>query len=571
VSRPVDWLIGLPGRAWRSPGLRRAAIPALLFVVSFGAVVSAQRHQGVVRDETVYIDAGARYAGWWVRAHDGESVFSHKAITAAFGGAEPTANNREHPPLMKVLFGLSERIAHQNLGLTSALTGFRLPTAAVNALLVVLVFLFAASIWGRAEGVIAALLTLLLPRAFFHAGLATFDAPIAALWFAVIYAYHRALADRRWLWVLAVAFGCALATKHNAILLPVVIAAHYAVVSVRARSWRLRPGVALAVLIGGPLVFLALWPWMWFDTYSHLHDWLAFHFHHVHYNYEYLGENWNHPPYPWHVPIVTTLFTVPVVTLAAGLVGALVLAVRAWRRRSADATRAPGVLLVFSAGVAMGPFLLGSQPIFGAEKHWAAAIPSIALFAGVGLVWAARLAVDRLAAAGLLGEARLPRARPIAMVGLAALAVAAAATETIDAQPYALSHYNALAGGAPGGADLGMNRQFWGYAARGVLPFLDAEAAASPEPLKVYAHDADMTFATYQREGLLSRRIRVTAREETGITNSDLALVVHERHFNRHDFMIWSTYGTVQPVLVLRSDGVPLVSVYRRPRPPSPQ
>jgi hypothetical protein len=41
--------------------------------------------------------------------------------------------------------------------------------------------------------------------------------------------------------------------------------------------------------------------------------------------------------------------------------------------------------------------------------------------------------------------------------------------------------------------------------------------------------------------------------------------VIHERHFNRHDYMIWASYGTVAPVFVLRHDGVPIVSVYRRP------
>ena len=63
---------------------------------------------------------------------------------------------------------------------------------------------------------------------------------------------------------------------------------------------------------------------------------------------------------------------------------------------------------------------------------------------------------------------------------------------------------------------------------------------------------------------LLSGRIQVTATEEAGVRASELAIVVHELHFNRHDYMIWKEYGTVQPVFVLRSRGVPLVTVYRR-------
>jgi hypothetical protein len=31
--------------------------------------------------------------------------------------------------------------------------------------------------------------------------------------------------------------------------------------------------------------------------------------------------------------------------------------------------------------------------------------------------------------------------------------------------------------------------------------------------------------------------------------------------------MIWKSYGTLKPVFVLRSEGVPIVSVYKRPVP----
>jgi len=55
--------------------------------------------------------------------------------------------------------------------------------------------------------------------------------------------------------------------------------------------------------------------------------------------------------------------------------------------------------------------------------------------------------------------------------------------------------------------------------------------------------------------------------EGYGVERSNLALVVHEKHFNRHDYLIWKSYGTVRPVFVLRSQGVPIVTVYKRPVP----
>jgi 4-amino-4-deoxy-L-arabinose transferase-like glycosyltransferase len=476
---------------------------------------------------------------------------------------------------MKTLFGASHALFHERLGWLDPLTAYRLPTAAVSGLGVALVCLLGAELWGLAAGLLAALLYLLLPRGLFHAGLAAFDAPIAALWFATLVAYLRALAPgprrRRRLVVLAIAFGCALATKHNALMLPGVLLPHLAYVGWRAergdgvawhralgRGVRRQVGVLVALAVGGPLVLVALWPWLWHAPIAHLREWIGFHLHHVHYNFEYLGDNWNAPPFPWHVALVTTLFVVPTATLAAALIGAVELARRARRGAAAAADRAPVVLLVLSALVSLGVFALGGTPIFGAEKHWAPAMPTLCLLAGVGVVAAARGVTSWLA----------PRHARLAPVGLALVGgavVAAAAVETFAAQPYALSSYSALAGGPAGGADLGMNRQFWGTSARGVLPYLARFAPAEGAPaVPVYSHDAQPAWSWYARLGLLPAGLPDAGREDAGVKRSKIALVIHEKHFLRHDLLIWKAYGTTQPAYVLEVDGVPLVSVYVR-------
>src|SRR6185503_2928444 len=117
------------------------------------------------------------------------------------------------------------------------------------------------------------------------------------------------------------------------------------------------------------------------------------------------------------------------------------------------------------------------------------------------------------------------------------------AVETQVAQPHALTWYSALAGGAPGGADLGMNRQFWGVAARGVLPVLPALSTGASY---IYTHDASPAWGIYQRLGLAPATLRDAGWEQGGVARSQLALVIHELHFNRHDYLIWRAYGTVQ-------------------------
>ena len=528
-------------------------------------VVGNQQDVGVARDEVVYMQHGSRYAEWWLGLVTLEHGIGKADVTKTWGGPGATDNNREHPPLIKTLFGLSEKLFHDGLGVDE-ITAYRIPTAVLHGVCVLLVYLMALALWGFAEAVAGALLLMLLPRALFHAGLAAFDAPIMTLWFASIYAYWKCLDGRKWPWQAGVVFGLALATKHNAFLLPFAIGTHYLVLGVRNRAagWR---GIVLhrwrlivSVVVLGPLTLVAVWPWLWFDTFQHVRDWVAFHTTHVHYNFEYLGDNWNAPRFPWHTALVTTLFTVPLVTLAGAALGA----VSWWSRRAqvTDLSRAPGLLLALSAAASIGPFFLGTTPIFGAEKHWMPALPSICLVAGVGVVWAARLAI------GFVETLRPVSARGRAAIlgGVVAVVVAAAAVETVTAQPYALTWYNALAGGAPGGADHGMNRQFWGVAARGVLPVLAAEAppAGSP-PRPVYTHDASPAWGLYQRLGLVPGTLPDAGREQVGIDRSKLAIVIHEKHFNRHDYLVWKSYGTVQPIFVLRAHGVPIVSVYRRP------
>ncbi|MBA3396115.1 MAG: glycosyltransferase family 39 protein [Deltaproteobacteria bacterium] len=529
-------------------------IGLVLAVMTMAIVVANQHEVGLARDEIVYMQHGARYADWWLGLAKLEHGASRQHITKSFGGPGATDNNREHPPLMKTLFGLSHRLVHKRLGVDEV-TAFRLPSAILHGILVGLVFAMVLALWGTAEATVAALLVMFLPRALFHASLAAFDAPIMTLWFATIYAYWRSLDGRKWPWQVGVVFGLALATKHNALLLPFALGLHYLYVGFRAgglrglilHRWRVI--VSLALL--GPLTLVAVWPWLWFDTYAHLRAWLDFHLTHVHYNFEYLGHNWNAPRFPWHVALVTTLFTVPVVTLAGSLVGAGVWISR--RVAAPDRARAPGLLLGLSAAASITPFFLGTTPIFGAEKHWMPALPSLCIAAGVGIVWATRALAERLS-----------RRHATAVLGaFAGVIVLAAAVETVTAQPYALTWYNALAGGPPGGADRGMNRQFWGVAARGALPVLAPHAPATGSA-PVYTHDASPAWGFYQKLGLLPRSLPDAGHEAAGIERSRFAIVIHERHFNRHDYLIWKSYGTVQPLYVLRARGVPIVSIYKR-------
>lgn len=563
----------------RVPTRADKRIAILVFVVALVALVWGGRTQGNTRDEGVYFDAAEIYWAWYgdllentLHGHPQRS-FTTGALSRGF------EFNHEHPALMKSLFGLSWRLLHRchcpeqpgrhpigyahkhtTLNLLDEEAAMRLPADVVSALMAMLVYLLAAAAWSRAAGLVAATLSIAAPRLFFDAQLACFDAPIAAMWVAVVYAYWRALDERKWAWRTGVLFGLALATKHNAFFLPAVLAPHWLFVAwQRRRLPPLRPWIYMGTL--GLAVYVACWPWLWFDTIRHFSGYVAFHVHHVYYNMEYLGRNYNKPPFPLSFPYVMEALTIPLTTIVLGLVGAVALVADWWHARgiapSTSAvdttapvdTRATGLLVGINALFPMAILTVTRAPIFGATKHFHATIPFLALLAGY--------AVHAIATA--LGN------RPRWLVpAFATLVCLPAVAETWRSHPYALTHYNIVAGGPAGGADLGMNRQFWGYATRGILPWLNAHARpAAP----VYWHDTNQLQLNMDvREGRLRPDIRNTGLEEPGVKASDIAMVIHEMHFRKYEYWIWDFYGTARPSLVLDDEGVPIVTVYERPR-----
>jgi len=603
------------------PGGRDLALALLLMLGTASILGLAQRDQGVMRDEATYFQAAESYSGWFAdlgqnyRRGETARSFSPASIGRYF------RTNSEHPALFKLLMGLSWRqlYSHPNprgprfhpvphdqtmkgLGwLTSEISAFRLPGWLFTGLCVALLYLFGLRIEGRLTGITAALLYITIPRVFFHGQLACFDSAVSTMWLLTVYAYFRSLEHARWGVYAGLIFGLALATKHNAWFIPALLLLHYLMVvwsdvSLRPFHPPRIPLVFLAMALLGPLVFLLHWPWLWFDTVNHLKGYFAFHLHHSYYNIEYLGRNWGPPPLPISYPFGMTLFTVPITLLGLCLAGLWLYgrtpllswlsrflsvrpppydspfrypARRSWIRPGKGLDPLVGRLLLINAVFPLALIALPSTPIFGGTKHWLSAYPFIALLAGVALsrlyravmLRARRSAVDE----GSAAAPAPPRSRILVGLALVLLPVAPGAISTFLTHPFGLSQYSAVAGGPAGGADLGLNRQYWGYAVRNILPWIDRTMKHSAN---VYFHDTNFdSYGAYVRDGLLRPDIRYAGMERPAIIASDYAMVDQELHFNKYDYWIWDAYGTTTPIRVLTLDGVPLLSVYRRPEP----
>jgi 4-amino-4-deoxy-L-arabinose transferase-like glycosyltransferase len=515
---------------------------------------------GYARDEGFYFYASRVYGDWFeLLWNDPRAAMRRDAVDAAF------RVNSEHPALAKSLFALSDRLLGQKLGwFDEAGTAFRFPAMLLAGSAAALIYAWVAGLGTRLSGLVAALLFVFMPRLFYHAHLACFDAPIAAMFLFVVAAYARSLSRGGALAALTTGllFGLALDTKHNAWFLPFLFAAHLGLLAAWSRFAkqavlpRVEDGLRslLAMALVGPAVLVLAWPWLWHQGLERWWQYARFHLEHEYYNMEFFGETWWRPPFPRLYAPFMTLATVPTITLLLAATGAAVRARGAWRelRAGEGPSEASSTTLLFFGAIAISyaPWLSSSTPIFGGTKHWIQAYPFLAMLAGLGF---ARLEL------ALRARFAAPLAPALALrLAALVLVVAAPIVETLRAHPFALSHYVPLVGGARGGASLGLNRGFWGYTTGSLVAWLDRE---TPRGGRVYPHDTALeSWKMLVEDG----RLRADIEPVRFLHDADIALYHHEMHMQGEEYQAWVAYETVRPVVIEGIDGVPVVWVYRR-------
>ena len=477
-----------------------------------------------------------------------------------------------------------------------------------------------------------------MPRVFFHAHLACFDIGITTLIFATSYAFWRSMTSTFWAVATGFIFGIALSIKLNAFFLPVPLFIYYF-----ASRWRefkivrlpegnkLRlPPIPLALLfmlIIGPLILIATWPWVWHDTFGRLSSYVGYHSKHEHYDVFYWGQILKQPPFPWLFPFVMSFFTIPEMLVVLGGIGFCLVfywqfpwswigsLARVFRnvgqrlfrvlRRRPRATLAgegaimptgppspavpgqegppappkaavPGengpfiyrarghfkgdrveLLILLNAFIPFAIIAVPSTPIFGGVKHWMTAMPYIAIIAAVAFHWVLARLSERIP---------LLRHRPrLFALALGLLCLLPAYIGLYRSHPYGTSYYNIFAGGLNGSGKLGMHRQFWGYAARGGLKWLNENAE---QGARVCFHNTNIkAYRWYHRDGLVRKDLTNLSRlwhADCRYDQADYLLYHHQEAFKASQYRTWHEFGTLTPEHVLSRDGLPLLSIYKK-------
>jgi hypothetical protein len=192
-------------------------------------------------------------------------------------------------------------------------------------------------------------------------------------------------------------------------------------------------------------------------------------------------------------------------------------------------------------------------PHFGGVKHWLPSMPFLGILAGMAVVSGCTALVERL-------RARRPTLSFAAVVApVFALLMAPALIGLVRVFPYGTAFYSELAGGLPGAASLGMQRQFWSSHVTGVLPWINEHAKPGA---RIYLHEVTgYSFLHYQENGMLRRDLRMVGSP----FDADIVAYQYHQEFREHEFNTWQAFGTRTPVTGLYLDETPQIVVYQRP------
>jgi len=352
-----------------------------------------------------------------------------------------------HPPLPLYFMAITGRLFRGDV--QDFLIATRLATVIQFALLALVAYLFIKSEAGTAAGLFAAGLVALSPRLFGQALLATYDIPMTLMWVVTTIAFYKGMSSRGWAVASGFAFGLALLTKENALLLPLALWP-WGLLFYRKKSL----GAIISMCVIGPVVMYAGWPWLWLhplaNAWRYVTDKLQFgspigailassqaetvRWRHM-IQMLYLGKVYSAGP-PWHYPFVVTLLGMPLATL----VGA------AWA--TIDARRngkEPLVgLLWWSICAQLLVFAFIEKPYDG-DRLFLPVVALVAIAGGLGLYWLAK------------------RARWAAVCAVILLILSPGAEFFIYA-PYGMSYYTPVIGGLPGAEKLGMEVTYYGEA-----------------------------------------------------------------------------------------------------------
>jgi hypothetical protein len=364
----------------------------------------------------------------------------------------------EYYPVANIVGAASSVLFSRWLGWLDPFDGFQAMNLGFGLLLVLVWFPFLARRLGLLAATTGILLLFTAPRLAGDLLSNPKDYPSMALFTVALAAFASAwergspggVVGAGALW------GLALATKANALFLPLVVVGTIAW-GPWPEGWRGRGRTLLLALVGaglaGTAVLVGSWPYLWADPVGRLGAHLSY----------LLTREQAMAPGSHASALAALAWTTPLpflLAVALGL-GPLVRRLRAGDRLAR--------LLVVWIGVVLARLHLPGAVNFDGVRHFLELFPPLAAVGGLGLAAAARFARARVP------SARRGRALAAALVAVPLLAQVAALAAV---HPFGTTYWNELVGGLGGAQARGLPQagDYWGASYRQGLAWLSAHA-----------------------------------------------------------------------------------------------
>jgi len=490
---------------------------------------------GITWDEGSYILAGEAYAEW-LEEPSIQSIDTFWEI------------NHEHPPLCKIVGGISSHFLFKKLELFDRVTAFRISTLFFVFVLTYSLFCFSSELYGSKIALIIVLSFFFLPRIFFHSHLAALDYPVTALWFLVIYSFWKGR-NGGWKWVVlaSVILGLALLTKLSAVFLYIpVILCWLIFYGDQKRSISVRKGNVSLNQIGSgfsgllpmfiipPVVFFAFWPWLWKHTIERVTQLFLFHLNHFEIPVFYLGEQYVIAP--WHYALVLMVMTIPFIILTPFVFGIFSIG-------SIDQKKTNGFVL-FNAFFPIVLISLPWVPKYDGVRLFLPAFPFVCMISGLGVKY-------------IYEKLKNTKQIKCFISCYLLLFLLSIYFSVVKIHPLQSSYFNELAGGIDGASEKGFEHEYWGNAYLNTLEWLNLNSDNSFWLcMTTIDPKAYFPFAFYKDIGLLNKDVGFTSKDK-----ADYAiLLVRQGLFDQE---MWEYFLTQDPVFSVKKSNTPLINIYK--------
>lgn len=533
--------------------LQKYGIATLITVFVFALLLATAPDIGLTWDEPAYIAAARSYMKWYGQVFTNPvQAFTEKSIDYSW------SVNKEHPPLDKIWSGVVFSVARP---FTDDLTAHRVGNMFLVAILAGLLFQLIRDVYGTWAGLasVAALLT--MPRFFFHAHLSALDVPAAFSVFIVTFIFWKTRDRTHWGWdlFLGIAWGLALATKINAIFIPITLGLWWLIFR---RNLRLFVRFIVMGVIAIP-VFFAVWPWLYVNTFEHLIDYIAFiTTDHWKIGQYYFGQYYMPPP--WHFGFVMAWAVLPL--------GLTILYLMGIARSIRGKDSGLGWLLFLSALTPILAISTGKSMVYDDERLIMVSFPFLAGLAGIGFDWI-------LSVVNQLSEKwNKPLVSRGGLILLIALAFLPQLVTMIRLYPHYLSYYGEGVGGLKGATALKLETTYWCETYRLALPIINENAKPGD---KIWADPWSYdVLIYYQTQGELRNDLAILVPTPAKslidpnssqpvafpMSQADWLIFQHRQStlgFDGENSPILKTLAKKEVVYEYRFDDVPILTLYK--------